>query len=163
MAIEKSIASDELNQESRKVFCCKQTFFYKPTHTDHEDLFKSFIEFENNGKIPLPTRDDQRGLQVVKQVNFGPIEEKRYFALPGFEEVSENEFNEMGYKRLNSFKNLKCNAHNKFFELNAYRKQSAYSNHHQSTIQGTIYPRDSSTIDLASGQDKGIWNRQGRP
>lgn len=143
--------------EQRKIFCCDKFISYKPRRTDHEDLFNSFQSFSSGtGKNPS-LNEDTRAIQIIRQKNFGPILEKRYFVLPDFQEVTEDYFIEYNYKRLNSFKNYKCATHNLFFEVNAYTTSSAIrSNHHQSTISGSIYSRDSKSIDFESVLNKGI-------
>lgn len=143
--------------EQKKIFCCGEFVPYKPRRTDHEDLFNSFKDFaDGTGKIHS-LNEDTRSIQIVKQKNFGPILEKRYFVLPDFEEVTESYFTEHNYKRLNSFKNYKCSKHNLFFELNAYTRSSTVkSNHHHSTTSGNVYSRDSELIDFESVPNKGI-------
>ena len=147
--------------EQKKIFCCSGLIPYKPMKTDHEDLFNSFKDF-SSGKSPS-LNEDTRSIQLVRQKNFGPILEKRYFVLPGFQEVTEDYFDKNNYKRLNSFKNYKCATHNLFFEINAYTSSSAIrSNHHQSTTSGSIYSRNSESIDLESVPNKGIWDRENK-
>jgi hypothetical protein len=143
-----------------EVFCCRGKTPYKPRRTDHEDLFSAFQEISSdNCSTPVGLGED-RAVQVVKQQNFGPVLSSRYFKLPNFEEISQSEFISSNYKRLNSFKNYKCGTHNLFFEVNAYKKNTALSHHHTSTIHGRTYSRDSAGIDLSSGADKGYWKRR---
>jgi hypothetical protein len=143
--------------EQKKIFCCGGVIPYKPRRTDHEDLFNSFKAFSSGTGKSLVLNEDTRSIQIIKQQNFGPILEKRYFVLPDFQEVTEDYFIECNYKRLNSFKNYKCATHNLFFELNAYIKNSEIrSNHHQSTTSGNVYSRDSKIIDFESVPNKGI-------
>lgn len=145
-----------LNKKSKSVFCCQQLIFYKKIKTDQDDLFEAFMEFEKNNQLPGLTKDDERGLQVVEKENFGPIKGKRYFFLPCFEEISEDEFKRRDFKRLSSFENRKCNKHKLFFEINAYKQGSAVSNRHSSTVNGATYRRNTSEIDvIAPGIDKG--------
>lgn len=151
------------SEKRESIFCCQQTFFYpKETITDHEDLFKSFMNFIKYNQPSELITDNQRGLQFIKQKNFGPIIERRYFSSPDFAEISKDDFIKQGYKRLNSYKNLKCDKHNFYFEVNAYSKDAAVSTHHKSTVNGSTYSRDASQIDLTPGKDKGIWHRKNK-
>ncbi|KAF1999499.1 hypothetical protein P154DRAFT_554760 [Amniculicola lignicola CBS 123094] len=86
---------------------------YKNKIISHEAKFDSFMSWAN----------PPRGM------NFGPLESKRYFAKndgatgePAFVEVSEKWLVVANFQKLNAFKNYKCGAHNKFFEINVYEK-----------------------------------------
>jgi hypothetical protein len=143
----------------QKIFCCDRIVPYKNRYTDHEDLFKSFVSF-SSGTTPS-LNEDARSVQLVRQKNFGPILEERYFVLPDFQEVTKNYYIENNYKRLNSFKNYKCATHDLFFEVNAYSNISSIrSNHHLSTISGSTYSRDGKSIDFGTVQNKGVWDRE---
>lgn len=65
-------------------------------------------------------------IQAVKQVNFGPVEEVRYFwrTPDGFEEVTEASVKYNGLTKKNTYKNFKCEVNNKFFEINLYRENA---------------------------------------
>ena len=65
-------------------------------------------------------------IQAVKQVNFGPVEEVRYFLRTpdGFEEVTEAFVRLCGLAKKNNYKNFKCQVHNKFFEVNLYQENA---------------------------------------
>lgn len=69
-------------------------------------------------------------IQAVKQVNFGPVEEVRYYrrTTDGFEGVTESFVKSRGLKKKNTYKNFRCEVHNKFFEINLYQ-ENAFSKH----------------------------------
>lgn len=100
------------------IFCCPSISPYRPQSTDHES---KFISFKNWASFPktssIETRDDstnplseQTGttyvIQVVRQVNFGPLESRRYFASASgdelFVEVSERDLIAANYEKVNS-------------------------------------------------------------
>lgn len=107
-------------------------------------------------------------VQLVKQVNFGPQESIRYFVplIDGsrFTETTENSLIKSNFEKLNSYltfnapgnkkislihpirryKNFRCSAHNKFFEVNLYQKHPTNRHHWRSTLA-----RPSRDIDLA--------------
>ncbi|KFY20893.1 hypothetical protein V491_03340 [Pseudogymnoascus sp. VKM F-3775] len=62
-------------------------------------------------------------LQVVRQVNYGPLESKRYFVSGDggrgaiFNKITEGDLIETNFEKLNACKNSKCDSHNKFFEF----------------------------------------------
>lgn len=102
-------------------------------------------------------------VQLVRQVNFGPLESKRYFAPDGtaFVEVGERALVDANFKKLNScvlgrrggkegrcssrarFKNFRCAAHNRFFEVNVYQLDPVNSHHWRADVA-----RPGTEIDL---------------
>ncbi|KAI3560801.1 hypothetical protein IWW34DRAFT_779075 [Fusarium oxysporum f. sp. albedinis] len=65
-------------------------------------------------------------VQLVRQVNYGPLESKRYFIpTDGTEsdsvEVIENDLIQANFQKVNTYKNYKCQDHNKFFEVNIHQ------------------------------------------
>ncbi|KAF1911663.1 hypothetical protein BDU57DRAFT_543149 [Ampelomyces quisqualis] len=86
-------------------------------------------------------------IQVVKQVNFGPLESKRYFAQikddGEFVEVTEQWLVTANFQKLNTFKNYKCGMHKKFFEVNVYQRDPVNVHHWRADIA-----RPASDIDL---------------
>ncbi|KAF4535198.1 MFS multidrug transporter [Lasiodiplodia theobromae] len=89
-------------------------------------------------------------IQLVKQVNYGPLESRRYFAVAkgndeeeAFVEVTESDLIAANYKKLNAYKNFKCSTHNKFFEVNVYEKDPFNAHHWRQNIA-----RPGSEIDL---------------
>ncbi|KAH6715605.1 hypothetical protein BKA61DRAFT_428306, partial [Leptodontidium sp. MPI-SDFR-AT-0119] len=85
----------------------------------------------------------------IYQINFGALEGKRYSELneasvaEGFKEVTEKQLIDANFEKLNSYKNFKCTVHNKFFELNLYRKNPVNKHHWRANIA-----RPASNIDL---------------
>lgn len=110
---------------SKPVFCCSSYRPYRSTHTDEEDKFDTFLGWTQGGGSSY--RDGQNYvIQAVKQVNFGPVEEVRYFLRTpdGFEEVTEAFVRLCGLAKKNNYKNFKCQVHNKFFEVNLYQENA---------------------------------------
>ncbi|KAJ9144229.1 hypothetical protein NKR23_g6238 [Pleurostoma richardsiae] len=87
-------------------------------------------------------------VQLVRQVNYGPLESKRYF-IPTegeeneFVEVVEDELIRANFQKLNSYKNYKCEVDNKFFEVNIYQKDPVNKHHWRVNLA-----RPSGSIDL---------------
>ncbi|RDI86363.1 hypothetical protein Vi05172_g3445 [Venturia inaequalis] len=77
-------------------------------------------------------------IQLVRQINFGAIESKRYFLIDEtndtFLEVTEADLIEANYEKLNAYKNFKCAAHNRFFEVNVYEKNAVNAHHWRHNI-----------------------------
>lgn len=97
------------------LFCCDYIKPYKAQRTDHETKFLDFVAWTKRvvkdsdlssdsdtvDKVPSYT------IQLVRQVNYGPLESKRYFAYfdqigEGFIEVSENFLIEANFQKVNS-------------------------------------------------------------
>ncbi|KAF7511982.1 hypothetical protein GJ744_002695 [Endocarpon pusillum] len=129
------------------LFCCSNVQPYRPRPLQHEAMFRTFIQWAalpresesqpsaNDGN-KLAGLDSPYVIQLVKQISYGALESKRYFALArtgnadqAFVEVTEADLIEANYGKLNSFKNFKCVDHNRFFELNVYHKDAVKAQH----------------------------------
>ncbi|KAL1623447.1 hypothetical protein SLS54_004436 [Diplodia seriata] len=143
------------------LFCCSDSQPYRPRTLSHERKFTTFLKWaafprETTAQSPGEQGDKLASLgyphviQMVTQVNFGPLEGKRYFAAAGreddeeaFVEVTESDLIAANYKKLNAYKNFKCSSHNKFFEVNVYEKDPVNAHHWRLNIA-----RPGSEIDL---------------
>ncbi|KAI3391798.1 hypothetical protein diail_6788 [Diaporthe ilicicola] len=99
-----------------------------------------------SGSVDLVEMAPGFAVQLVRQVNFGPLESKRYFvptASDKFIEVSESDLIQANFQKLNCYKNYKCDSHNKFFELNLYQKDPVNKHHWRINLA-----RPGSEIDL---------------
>lgn len=99
-------------------FCCESIKPYKPRRLDHESKFTAFMNWAqdtNADAQPEENADDSTSkltnapyaVQLVRQINFGPLESKRYFIPLGgdegpFNEIFENDLVEANFKKLNS-------------------------------------------------------------
>ncbi|KAF6811400.1 MFS multidrug transporter [Colletotrichum musicola] len=142
------------------LFCCDFIKPYKSQRTDHETKFLDFMawtkrvvkdsdissESSTSDKVPSYT------IQLVRQMNYGPLESRRYFARfdhisDSFVEVSENFLIQANFQKVNSlecsFKNFKCDQHNRFFELNLYQKDPVNKHHWRANLA-----RPASSIDV---------------
>ena len=99
------------------LFCCASAKPYRPQHLEHESKFKSFM---NWAEFPQATSSDGRSdearfasvdpsfaVQLVRQVNYGPLESKRYFIPVGggssdFVEITEEDLITANFEKLNS-------------------------------------------------------------
>ncbi|CAH0044529.1 unnamed protein product [Clonostachys solani] len=138
------------------LFCCNAVVPYRPQRLDHEEKFRAFMEW---AKFPRASSvQDEDGyfsrtspsfaVQLVRQVNYGPLEAKRYFVpeqggTDNFVEVSEKDLIEGNFEKLNSYKNWKCEHHNKFFETNIYQQNPSNKHHWRLNIA-----RPANEIDL---------------
>ncbi|KAJ5385298.1 hypothetical protein N7517_003209 [Penicillium concentricum] len=143
------------------IFCCSSSSPYRPARLTHEAKFDPFIAwarrsestpsatsasfFQDPGNLP------PYAIQFVRQVNFSAVETKRYF-IPHpyvmgdrveFVEITEQDLIAGNFQKLNSYKNFKCTAHNKFFEINLYQKDPVNQHHWRFNIA-----RPASDIDL---------------
>eukprot|EP01053_Blabericola_migrator_P009397 Blabericola_migrator_1__9396@NODE_5073_length_882_cov_216_202454_g3211_i0_p1_GENE_NODE_5073_length_882_cov_216_202454_g3211_i0NODE_5073_length_882_cov_216_202454_g3211_i0_p1_ORF_typecomplete_len149_score16_76_NODE_5073_length_882_cov_216_202454_g3211_i036449 len=119
---------------SDDLFCCKSIAPYRPQHLTQEAKFNSFLSWAKSigGPVEMAKLQDVQSpfvVQLVRQVNFGPVESKRYFAcidqaLKRFVEVPEEELRLSKLTKINTFKNYKCASHNRFFELNIYQPRT---------------------------------------
>ncbi|KAJ0123613.1 mfs multidrug transporter [Diaporthe amygdali] len=136
------------------LFCCGSIKPYRPQALSHESKFIQFMRWANSttgttssaGSVDLVETAPDFVVQLVRQVNFGPLESKRYFAPTEgdkFVEVSENDLVQANFQKLNSYKNYKCDDHNKFFELNLYQKDPVNKHHWRANLA-----RPASDIDL---------------
>jgi len=155
------------------IFCCPNPQAYKNRTLSHEPKFRTFMTWANYPKessiAPADTAPDVNtvtlAIQVVKQVNYGPLESKRYFAqtADGFVEVNEQWLVGANFEKLNTyvirdpevlcrgkkadggcrFKNYKCGTHNRFFEVNVYQKDPVNAHHWRANIA-----RPATEIDL---------------
>lgn len=135
-----------------ELFCCLAIKPYRPRRLDHEAKFDRFMQW---AKYASSDPSDsfhlnsnlEYAVQFVKQVNFGPQESIRYFTPAGgdsgFIEITENNLLEANFEKLNSYKNCKCDTHNKFFEVNLYQKNPINKHHWRANIA-----RPSTDIDL---------------
>lgn len=94
------------------IFCCGAIRPYRPQHLSHESKFTSF---EAWAAFPRESRvgnvngvDAPFAIQLVRQVNFGPLESKRYF-IPRegerdvFQEVGEDDLVQANFQKLNTY------------------------------------------------------------
>jgi hypothetical protein len=106
------------------LFCCGSTKPYRPQVLQHEAKFRQFLSWAQFPKEaskqdpadadgPAPTAHDLAALnvsfvvQLVRQVNFGPLESKRYFArvegqAEDFVEVEEGDLVKANFQKLNA-------------------------------------------------------------
>ncbi|KAF2705053.1 hypothetical protein K504DRAFT_388777 [Pleomassaria siparia CBS 279.74] len=140
------------------VFCCSNIRPYKSKTLSHESTFAKFMTWATFPRASDPHSSNNSALtttpsyvvQIVKQVNFGPIESKRYFAITedgsgdeAFVEVLEKWLIDANFQKLNTFKNFKCVSHNKFFEVNVYQKDPVNAHHWRANVA-----RPATEIDL---------------
>lgn len=99
------------------IFCCPNMKPYRPTRTDQEAKFTSFLSWSksksSNATFEISSGDSSLleaptsfVIQVVRQINHGSIEFKRYFALEAasntFQEFTEEDLIQANFEKLNS-------------------------------------------------------------
>jgi hypothetical protein len=97
------------------IFCCTQINPFKPTRTDHEAKFETLLTWAQGADttpeadtdiIELLENPSAFVLQIVRQVNYGPLEFKRYFTASkdgsGFVELTEKALIDANFQKLNS-------------------------------------------------------------
>ncbi|KAL1864014.1 hypothetical protein Daus18300_007979 [Diaporthe australafricana] len=136
------------------LFCCDSIKPYRHQALSHEPKFVQFMKWTESTTNPTPSSGSVDliemapgfAVQLVRQVNFGPLESKRYFVPTEgdkFIEISESDLIQANFQKLNSYKNYKCDSHNKFFELNLYQKDPVNKHHWRANLA-----RPASDIDL---------------
>ena len=135
-------------------FCCDNVQPYPcPSRTDHDEKFNPFIKVAldttatdfissttgSSGSEPSAAQYPYV-IRFVKQVNYGPVESKRFFA-PGtstnssgsegirYVELLEEDLITANFTKVNIYKNFRCSDHDRFFELNLYQKDPVNKHH----------------------------------
>jgi hypothetical protein len=100
------------------LFCCDSIAAYKPQYLDHQSKFSEFFAWAQAqapqqvaSHKPQPVDLTQLNplyvVQLVRQVNYGPLESKRWFAKAigseSFVEVTENDLVQANFAKLNSY------------------------------------------------------------
>ncbi|KAF4970213.1 hypothetical protein FSARC_2699 [Fusarium sarcochroum] len=133
------------------LFCCDAIKPYRPQHLSHQSKFNNFMAWGSFPRASSVENDDKPShdlsqvaplyaVQLVQQVNFGPLESKRYFIPTGstesdFVEVTENDLIQANFQKVNT--------HNKFFEVNIYQKDPVNKHHWRANIA-----RPAGSIDI---------------
>ncbi|KAI0473170.1 hypothetical protein GGR56DRAFT_698174 [Xylariaceae sp. FL0804] len=151
------------------LFCCGSVKPYKSQYVLHQAKFTTFMDWakspknvvpvsspaaeHNDRETPLESLGAQFVIQLVRQVNYGPLEGIRYFARVDdskdigddekFVEVKDKDLIQANFKKLNSYKNFRCAEHDKFFELNVYEKDPVNKHHWRNNLE-----RPATSIDL---------------
>ena len=96
------------------LFCCSAIQGYRPQRLQHQENFTEFMTWGNFPKTSSPAGEgtDLEALnapfvvQLVRQVNYGSLESKRYFAFVRasgeFVEVVEDDLIRANFQKLNS-------------------------------------------------------------
>lgn len=102
------------------IFCCTQAQPYKAKRLDHDLKFNDFLTWAKAPNSPAiaSSQDSQTifeggtyVIQIVRQVNYGPLESKRYFVKipptlatdnPSFQEITETDLVQANFEKLNS-------------------------------------------------------------
>jgi hypothetical protein len=94
------------------IFCCVNVQRYKNRTLAHETKFRAFMAWASFPKESTIVSSDiapaatsvTLAIQVVKQVNFGPLESKRYFVQTSgeFVEVTEQWLIDANFEKLNT-------------------------------------------------------------
>jgi hypothetical protein len=94
------------------VFCCSNIRSYKNRILSHESKFRTFMSWASFPQESFITSNDSApdatsvilAIQVVKQVNYGPLESKRYFVQANgeFVEVTEQWLIDANFEKLNT-------------------------------------------------------------
>jgi len=100
------------------LFCCSSIKPYRPQTLSHEQKFRGFIDWaefprtssveaRSDGMDVMSQDQPPYAVQLVQQINFGPLESKRYFIVVEgkdelFLEITEKELIEANFKKLNS-------------------------------------------------------------
>jgi hypothetical protein len=99
------------------IFCCESAKPYRPQYLEHQAKFTTFLAWARFPRTAAPSSGgDQKvdlielkapfAIQLVRQVNYGPLESKRYFipvdGTDEFIEVVEGDLIEANFQKLNS-------------------------------------------------------------
>jgi hypothetical protein len=81
-----------MSSSPNPIFCCSLIEPYRPRIPDHERKFQDFLSWaqfprtssssvNSHQEIPWERNPPRYAVQLVRQVNYGPLESKRYFVL----------------------------------------------------------------------------------
>lgn len=97
------------------LFCCDSIQPYRPQTLSHEHKFKTFMSWARHPResaassntVDLISLKPEFAVQLVRQVNFGPLESKRYFVPGGvsnsvYLEISESDLIQANFQKLNA-------------------------------------------------------------
>ncbi|POR39678.1 Uncharacterized protein TPAR_00130 [Tolypocladium paradoxum] len=98
------------------LFRCHSVKPYRARHLSHEAIFTTFMAWSSfpqassisdAEKPNLTELNPPFAMQLVRQVNFGPLESKRHFALAGassrtFVEIAEGDLIQANFQKLDS-------------------------------------------------------------
>ncbi|KAH6963213.1 hypothetical protein FAVG1_10942 [Fusarium avenaceum] len=136
------------------LFCCSSIEPYRSQYLSHQSKFNNFMAWasfpkdSSPGEVNMSNVAPSFAVQLVRQVNFGPLESKRYF-IPtdaiedDFVEITEGDLIQANFQKVNTYKNYRCAGHNKFFEVNIYQKNPVNEHHWRANIA-----RPAGLIDL---------------
>ena len=93
------------------IFCCTSVAPYKNRRLDHESKFDSFMSWAKTAgtvsSLDSSDIDAPYAVQFVRQVNYGPVESKRYFVPSSsgdlFNEIDEGHLIRANFKKLNTY------------------------------------------------------------
>ncbi|KAH6884900.1 hypothetical protein B0T10DRAFT_564325 [Thelonectria olida] len=141
------------------LFCCDKIKSYRPQYLSHEAKFNNFMTWASFPRESAAGSGDDTAInllevhppfavQLVRQINYGPLEFKRYFVpIEGkqheFVEVVETALIQANFQKLNTYKNYKCDVHDRFFEVNIYQKDPVNKHHWRANLA-----RPATSIDL---------------
>lgn len=155
---------------AQPTFCCNAIKPYpRFSRTDHDEKFNPFINIvtenttkDSNTYTASSSDTDPSAneypyiIQFVKQVSYGPVESRQFFAptastdtstsaLEGkqYIELSEEALIAANFTKVNTHKNFKYTSHNRFLELNLYQKDPVNKHHWRLDVT-----RPSKEIDL---------------
>jgi hypothetical protein len=113
-------AVDEVEPGSQFPFCCNAIVPYRPRRTVVDSTFAAFVQ--SKGTV------DGLRFEVKRQVNNGRLLSTKMFELRnGVQQIAP----ETSVTKVHSFKNYKCNVHNRFFGVDLYKVAAAtYNRHH---------------------------------
>ncbi|WZH45367.1 uncharacterized protein QYS62_006420 [Fusarium acuminatum] len=128
------------------LFCCGSIEPYRSQYLSHQSKFNNFMawasfprESATEADVNMSNAAPTFAVQLVRQVNFDPLEPKRYF-IPadtteaGFFEITEADLIQANFQKVNTYKNYRCRGHNKFFEVNIYQKNPVNEHHWRADI-----------------------------
>ncbi|TID19421.1 mfs multidrug transporter [Venturia nashicola] len=101
------------------LFCCSAPQPYRPQTLSHEAKFRTFMKwasFPTESTVQCEKKPADLSnpfvIQLVRQINFGAIERKRYFLIDEandtFLEITEADLIEANYEKLNAWVLSQC-------------------------------------------------------
>ena len=116
----KFISDTKLTQyiiKMENLFCCTDLQPFRPRTVDHEFKFTSFMtwgmKYQNGttASFSSSTKTFTYAIQLVKQVNYGALESKRYFVpvsgtLLDHVEIREQDLLDANFEKVNSYVSL---------------------------------------------------------
>ncbi|KAJ5836953.1 hypothetical protein N7447_002979 [Penicillium robsamsonii] len=141
------------------LFCCTTIQPTNHPNPEHEQTFTDFTKWAltiiGNLTGSADPAEASVCIQLVRQINSGPIESIRYFVGSdkhgNFEEVAEDGSPDANFVKMNECKTFRCSQHDRIFDLNLYEPSTGSTRHWRSRIAKPLKQIENALKNKLSG------------